>query len=104
MLKHYTERLMKALDSGPHWPAEARMYLMAAAAYFIQQNIMKVMSYGDPRLPNMQTILEIAGMPAEDFEAYAAADTRQWVTGVFLPWLAAEEENAVKIDARQFSH
>ena len=104
MLKHYTDLLNKALDSGPHWPAEARMALMAAAAYFIQQNIMKGMSYGDPQLPNMQTILEIAGMPAEDFEAYAAADTRQWVTGVFLPWLAAEEAKAIKIDAWQFAH
>lgn len=104
MLKHYTEILRRALSSAPHWPAEARMHLMAAVAYYLQQKFMQGMKYGDPNLPNMQTILEIAGTPDKDFEAYIKVQITEWVEGVFLPWLAAEEAKAVRIDPRQFTH
>lgn len=104
MHQTYKELLTTALQSGPDWPASARLPLMMAVALYIQQQTMKGIPYGAEGMPNMQTLLEIGAVFPEEFEQFYKHQISEWVHGTFLPFLLEQEKNAVYLDPRQFAH
>lgn len=68
MPDHYLKALERVKACGPDWPAEVRLDLIMATAMMMQAGFNAGLPYGAAGLPNMQTLIEIGGMPAAELE------------------------------------
>lgn len=93
-MKEYIERLEAAKKVGPDWPAQTRLDLAMACAYMIQRHQYQELFAGKKipaEIPNMQSILEIGGMPAEELEALRPTIIKS-IDTTMIPFMRKEQE------------
>lgn len=67
--KYYVDGLEAVKVAGPEWSPETRLMLIMATSLLMQTMANKGVPYGTPGFPNLQTLLEIGGTPADELEA-----------------------------------